>query len=66
MNSKEKDCTNHNILYSCFLIGLCTGTVLVMIIMKLMLVVNIPIWLLILPVITPAVCAVICHVEEHE
>ena len=61
MDSKEKECLNPNIMYSCFLSGLCTGIALVMIIMKLMLAINIPIWSLLLPVITPEVCAFLCY-----
>ena len=52
--------------YEFFLTGICTGMAIVMMVMKLMLVIDIDLWLLMLPLITPAACAVLISLEEDE
>lgn len=49
--------------YEFFLTGICTGMAIVMMVMKLMLVIDIDLWLLMLPLITPAACAVLIGLE---
>lgn len=50
--------------YRTFLIGFCTGLTTVVAIMKSMLILNIDMWIFLLPVITPAVCAALTSQED--
>ena len=52
--------------YGFILTGICTGMAIVMMVMKLMFVLDIGLWLLMLPLITPAACAVLISLEEDE
>lgn len=50
--------------HKAFLIGFSTGLTVVLVIMKAMLILDIDLWLLILPGITPAVCAELIRQED--
>lgn len=52
--------------YRFFLTGVCTGIAIVTMAMKLMCVIDIELWILLLPVITPAACAALISLEEDE
>lgn len=51
--------------HKAFLIGFSTGLTVVLVIMKAMLILDIDLWLLILPGITPAVCAALIRQEDN-
>lgn len=50
--------------YRAFLIGFCAGLTIVIAVMKSMLILNIDMWILLLPMITPAVCAALISQED--